>query len=99
MWAGQGWGLGLLLQGFYKVRFQVNEAVGRSVMFAHDGVMLGGNSAFAHYGTYSEVGGVVTSEITSHRHYDDPNYVSLLGADIAKIEVTRSADGNDYSFV
>ena len=88
-----------MLQGFYKVRFQVNEAVGRSVMFAHDGVMLGGNSAFAHYGTYSEVGGVVTSEITSHRHNDDPNYVSLLGADIAKIEVTGSADGNVYAFV
>jgi len=52
-----------------------------------------------HYGTYSEVGGVVTSEITSHRHNDDPNYVSLLGADIAKIEVTGSADGNVYAFV
>jgi len=68
-------------------------------MFANDGVMLGGNSAFAHYGTYSEVGGVVTSEITSHRHNDDPNYFSLLGADIAKIEVTGSAEGNVYSFV
>jgi hypothetical protein len=88
-----------LLEGFYKVRFQVNDAVGRSVMFAYDGVMLGGNSAFAHYGTYSEVEGVVTSEITSHRHNDDPNYVSLLGADIAKIEVTGSAEGNIYSFV
>jgi hypothetical protein len=88
-----------LLQGFYKVRYQVNEAVGRSVMFAHDGVMLGGNSAFAHYGTYSEVDGVVTSEITSHRHNDDPNYVSLLGSDIASIDVKGSAEGDIYSFV
>lgn len=99
MLPGQGWGRRKLLQGFYKVRFQVNEAVGRSVMFAHGGVMLGGNSAFAHYGTYSEVEGVVTSEITSHRHNDDPNYVSLLGADIARIEVTGSAEGDIYSFV
>jgi hypothetical protein len=88
-----------LLQGFYKVRFQVDEAVGRSVMFAHDGVMLGGNSAFAHYGTYSEVDGVVTSEITSHRHNEDPSYVSLLGSDIAKIDVTGSAEGDIYKFV
>jgi hypothetical protein len=88
-----------LLEGFYKVRFQVDDAVGRSVMYAHGGSMLGGNSAFAHYGTYTENDGVVTSEITSHRHNEDPNYQSLLGADIATIEVKGSAEGDIYSFV
>ena len=87
-----------MLEGFYKVRFQVNDAVGRSVMYAHAGSMLGGNSAFAHYGTYQEVDGIVTSEITSHRHNDDPNYKSLLGADIAKIDVRGSAQGDIYHF-
>ena len=87
-----------MLEGFYKVRFQVNDAVGRSVMYAHAGSMLGGNSAFAHYGTYEEIDGVVTSEITSHRHNDDPNYKSLLGADIAKINVRGSAQGDIYHF-
>jgi len=88
-----------LLEGFYKVRFQVNDAVGRSVMYCHSGSMLGGNSAFAHYGTFTEADGVVTSEITSHRHNEDPNYKSLLGADIAKIDVEGSAEGDIYSFV
>ena len=88
----------MLLEGFYKVRFQVNDAVGRSVMYAHAGSMLGGNSAFAHYGTYQEIDGVVTSEITSHRHNEDPNYQSLLGADIATINVRGSADGEIYRF-
>jgi hypothetical protein len=88
-----------LLEGFYKVRFQVNDAVGRSVMYAHSGSMLGGNSAFAHYGTYTESDGVVTSEITSRRHNEDPNYQSLLGADIATIDVKGSAEGDIYSFV
>jgi hypothetical protein len=87
-----------LLEGFYKVRFQVNDAVGRSVMYCHDGIMLGGNSAFAHYGTFTEADGVVVSEITSHRHNDDPNYQSLLGSDIAKIDVRGSADGEIYRF-
>src|ERR1700709_2936173 len=87
-----------LLEGFYKVRFQVNDAVGRSVMYAHGGSMLGGNSAFAHYGTYEETDGVVTSQITSHRHNDDPNYKSLLGADIATIDVRGSAEGDIYHF-
>jgi T3SS negative regulator,GrlR len=89
-----------LLEGFYKVRFQVDDAVGRSVMYVHGGSMLGGNSAFAHYGTYQEADGVITSEITSHRHNDDPNYVSLLGADIARIDVKGgSADGKIYRFI
>ena len=91
-------GRGFLLEGFYKVRFQVDDAVGRSVMYANGGSMLGGNSAFAHYGTYSEVDGVVTSEITSHRHNDDPNYQSLLGSDIATIDVRGSAIGDIYHF-
>jgi hypothetical protein len=94
-----GWGGVALLEGFYKVRFQVNDAVGRSVMYAHGGSMLGGNSAFAHYGTYHEADGVVTSEITSHRHNDDPNYKSLLGSDISTIDVRGSAEGDVYSFV
>ena len=37
--------------GFYTVRFQLNDAVGRSVMYAHAGKLLGGNSAFAHIGS------------------------------------------------
>ena len=92
-------GDGLLLKGFYKVRFQVGDAVGRSVMHADAGTMLGGNSAFAHYGTYEEIDGVVTSEITSHRHNEDPNYKSLLGADIATIDVEGQPDGDVYRFV
>lgn len=88
-----------MLKGFYKVRFQVNDAVGRSVMYAHAGSMLGGNSAFAHYGAFVENDGVVTSEITSHRHNLDPNYTSLLGSDIATIDVRGSADGDVYRFI
>ena len=32
-----------MFEGFYKVRFQLNAAVGRSVMYARAGKMLGGN--------------------------------------------------------
>jgi hypothetical protein len=88
-----------VLEGFYKVRYQVDEAVGRSVMYAHNGKMLGGNSAFAHYGDFEEIDGEVVSQITSHRHNDDPNYKSLLGADIAKIDVRGRAEGNIYHFI
>ena len=39
-----------------QVRFQPGELVGRSVMYACDGKKMGGNSAFAHIGTYVEIG-------------------------------------------
>lgn len=84
--------------GFYKVVYSVNDASGRSVMYVHEGRMLGGNSAFAHYGTYTEADGETTAEITSHRHNEDPNYKSLLGADIAKIYVKGRAQGDAFHF-
>jgi len=43
--------------GFYTVKFQLGQAVGHSVMHAGAGKMLGGNSAFAHIGTYEDLGG------------------------------------------
>jgi hypothetical protein len=89
-------GCGILLEGFYKVRFHVNDAVGRSVMYAHGGSMLCGNSAFAHYGSYREADGVVTSEITSQRHNDDPNYQShpIFGGYQVGIGFAGSCDAN-----
>ena len=43
-----------LLNGLYKVEYGVNDAFGRSIMCMHNGKLLGGNSAFAHLGTYQE---------------------------------------------
>jgi hypothetical protein len=39
--------------GFFKSEFRVNETVGRSVSYVRDGKLLGGNSGFAHIGSYS----------------------------------------------
>jgi hypothetical protein len=41
----------------YKVEYDINDGSGRSVLYAHDGEMLGGNTAFAHFGSYQDVGG------------------------------------------
>ncbi len=67
-------------------------------MYAHDGRMLGGNSAFAHIGTFAEADGVVTADITIARHNADPSYKSLLGHDAASIHVRGGADGEVYRF-
>jgi hypothetical protein len=88
-----------LFEGFYKVRFQLNAAVGRSVMYVRAGKMLGGNSAFAHIGTYQkEADGTVAIEIQTVRHNPDPAYRAMAGTDDATLLAKGTPDGNLYRF-
>lgn len=87
-----------MFEGFYKVEFQVNDTVGRSVMYVHGGRMLGGNSAFAHIGTYQEEDGEIIAAITTQRHNDDQSYKALLGSDVATLDVRGRADGALWRF-
>ena len=84
--------------GFYTVRFQIDDAVGRSVMYARDGKMLGGNSAFAHIGTYEEVGEEIVTEIKTIRHNPDLAQRPMAGEDDATLNARGSADGKLYRF-
>src|SRR5437870_6228772 len=83
-----------LLEGFYKVRFQLGEAVGRSVMYVRGGRMLGGNSAFAHIGTYQETGDGIDIEVTTVRHNPDPSYRAMAGTDDATLLARGKSDGD-----
>jgi hypothetical protein len=87
-----------LLDGLYKVEYGINDAFGRSVMCMHDGRLLGGNSAFAHIGTYRENNGEIVAEIITERHNDDPDYKPLMGADVATIDLRGRAEGNTIRF-
>src|SRR5436305_14000630 len=84
--------------GFYTVRFQLGEAVGRSVMYAGAGKMLGGNSAFAHIGTYEDLGDEIAIEINTVRHNPDPNYPAMAGTDDATLLARGKPDGALYRF-
>jgi hypothetical protein len=84
--------------GFYTVRFTLNEAVGRSVMYAHGGRLLGGNSAFAHIGSYEENGEDIDIEVKTVRHNPDPNYRAMAGTDDATLIAKGRADGKLYRF-
>ena len=88
-----------MFEGFYKVRFQLNAAVGRSVMYVRGGKMLGGNSAFAHIGTYQkEADGTVAIEIQTVRHNPDPAYRAMAGTDDATLLTRGTTDGDLYRF-
>jgi hypothetical protein len=88
----------VVLGGFYKVRFQLGDAVGRSVMHARDGKMLGGNSAFAHIGTYEESGDEVAIEVKTIRHNPDSNYRAMAGTDDATLLARGWPEGDLYRF-
>ena len=88
-----------LLDGLYKVEYGVNDAFGRSIMCMHAGKMLGGNSAFAHLGSYRrDQNGEIAADIVTARHNDDPHYKPLMGADVAAIQVRGRAEGNKLRF-
>ena len=85
--------------GFYTVRFQLGKAVGRGVMYARDGKLLGGNSAFAHIGTYEELGGdEIAIVVNTVRHNPDPNYKAMAGTDDATLFARGTRDGDLYRF-
>ena len=67
-------------------------------MHARDGRMLGGNSAFAHIGTYEKRDDSVEIVIQTVRHNPDPNYRAMAGTDDATLLATGRADGNLYRF-
>jgi hypothetical protein len=87
-----------LLDGLYKAEYGVGDAFGRSIMCMHEGRMLGGNSAFAHLGTYWRDGEEIAAEIITERHNDDPNYKPLMGTDHAAIKVRGKSRGNGLRF-
>ena len=87
-----------MFAGFYTVRFQLGQAQGRSVMYVRDGKMLGGNSAFAHIGTYEEIGDEIAIVINTVRHNPDPNYPAMAGTDDATLLARGRRDGELIRF-
>ena len=67
-------------------------------MYARDGRMLCGNSAFAHIGTYEKRDDSVEIVIQTVRHNPDPNYRAMAGTDDATLLAKGRADGNLYRF-
>ncbi|OAF05849.1 hypothetical protein AYJ54_00290 [Bradyrhizobium centrolobii] len=87
-----------MLDGLYEVEYGINGAFGRSIMCMHNGKLLGGNSAFAHLGTYEVRDGVIEAEVITERHNDDPQFRPLMGADVAAIKVRGRTEGSTILF-
>src|SRR5579871_2475671 len=62
-------------------------------MYVRDGKMLGGNSAFAHIGTYEQTGDEIAIVVNTIRHNPDPNYPAMAGTDDATLLARGRRDG------
>ena len=71
-----------VLQGLYKFSFRTVRGTGCGVMVATaSGNLYGGNSGSSFIGSYTEEGGIISSEVTMSRHNHDPNYVPMFQVD------------------
>src|SRR5689334_23469768 len=67
-------------------------------MYVHAGKLLGGNSAFAHLGSYVDNGNEIDIEVKTVRHNPDPAYRAMAGTDDATLIAKGGADGDLYRF-
>jgi len=68
------------------------------VLYAHDGEMLGGNTAFAHFGSYQNVDGEIIAKLRTRRHSASPYHRSLVSSDQVTIRMRGRAEGQRYRF-
>ena len=87
-----------MFKGLYKVEFKTPRRKGVGIVYAADGKLRGGNSAFAYVGSYRENGTSITGVVSSVRHTNDPNHPSAFGLDRVTIECCGTAKGEFATF-
>ena len=86
------------MEGLYKVEYDISGGTGRSVLYAHDKRMLGGNTAFAHVGTYQDVDGEIIARLRTRRHSASPRGRRLVSADAVTIIIRGKPQGDVWHF-
>jgi hypothetical protein len=75
-----------MLKGLYKVEFETPRRKAVGIIFANDGELHGGSSAFAYVGSYKQVGHKISGVVTAQPHTNDPDHPSVFGVDRVKID-------------
>ena len=84
--------------GLYKVQFHTVHGTGGGVIYAIDGKLRGGNSAFAFVGSYSGQGETIQVKIATERHNDDPSFKPLFGTDRITLTLRGRDNGHMVDF-
>jgi len=91
----RGW---ILQEGLYKVEFHTVHGTGSGVIYAIDGKLRGGNSAFAFIGNYVEKDDGIQVKVTTQRHNDDPAFKPLFGTDMITLTLKGDDNGSMVDF-
>jgi hypothetical protein len=86
------------VEGLYRVEYDISGGTGRSVLYAHAGTMLGGNTAFAHFGTYESVDGEIIARLRTRRHSPSPHRRMLVSSDAVTISIRGKPQGDVWHF-
>lgn len=83
-------------KGLYKVEFETPRGKAFGVIHADNGKILGGSSAFAYVGSYSQDGHSLSGNVSSLRHTPDSEHPSVFGFDEVTITFQGAVKG-DYA--
>jgi len=87
-----------LQDGLYKVEFHTVHGTGTGVIYAINGKLRGGNSAFAFIGNYAARGDGIHVKVTTQRHNPDPAFKPLFGTDMITLTLKGADNGNMVDF-
>lgn len=85
-------------EGLYKADFHTVHGTGCGVLYATDGKLRGGNSAFAFIGSYTGAGDGIKVKISTERYNVDPAFRPLFGTDRITLTLNGREDGNMVEF-
>ena len=71
---------------------------GSGVIYAINGKLRGGNSAFAFIGSYTDKGDGIQVKVTTQRHNPDPAFKPLFGTDMITLTRKGADDGSMVDF-
>jgi hypothetical protein len=87
-----------LQEGLYKVEFHTVHGTGTGVIYAINGKLRGGNSAFAFIGSYADKSDGIQARVTTQRHNADPAFKPLFGTDMITLTLKGADDGSMVDF-
>lgn len=85
-------------EGLYKVEFHTVHGTGTGVIYAINGKLRGGNSAFAFIGIYTARDDGIHVKVTTQRHDPNPAFKPLFGADMITLTLKGADNGNMLDF-
>lgn len=81
-------------EGLYKAEFETPFGKGTAVIYLHNGLFRGGNSALFYKGTYEIDGKTLHAQAKIKRHSQDLNIASVFGMDNITVTIEGVIEGN-----